>query len=74
MANGHTPTQADFTDPAEMLVRISLGQNPDTGGRVQFTAFWLDDYLPPDGVRGQVFNTNLDRFVRDTTSPVRVIA
>ena len=45
----------------EVFVQVRSG--PDHLGRVQFTAFWLDDYLPPNGVRGQVFNTLLDEYI-----------
>jgi hypothetical protein len=49
--------------PDEVAIRIH-SEAFDDFGRVQFTAFWLDDYLPPNGVRGQVFHTNLADFVR----------
>lgn len=58
-----TPANTDFTSDTEVIVHIRAGAIPDSLSRLQFTAFWLDDYLPPDGVRGQVFYTSLDNFI-----------
>lgn len=57
------PSPEDFTLPTETIVYPKSGEKLDDLGRIQFTAFWLDDYLPPNGVRGQVFHTNLADFI-----------
>ncbi|MFI5934742.1 hypothetical protein [Actinoplanes sp. NPDC051494] len=57
------PSRGDFTSPTETIVYPKAGSRADERGRSQFTAFWLDDYLPPDGVRGQVFHTSLIDFI-----------
>lgn len=70
MANA--PTREDFTGPSDLLVQITPGKTPDASRRVQFTAFWLDGQVP-GGVRGQVFNTNLDDFMaRERRAGVKV--
>lgn len=46
-------------------VLVQTLSKPDNLGRVRFAAFWIDDYLPPNGVRGQVFNTLLAKFTAD---------
>ncbi len=72
------PEITDFTGPDEMLVEVTPGEKPDGGGRVQFTAFWIDSTgLTPTGVRAQVFNTRLDEFTAREEAkghPIRVIA
>lgn len=55
------PTR-DELGPNDVLVHIPADARPDNFGRVQFTAFWLDDYLPPNGVRGQVFHADPEKF------------
>lgn len=64
-------TLADFRDPAETLVEVI--SPVDDLGRVQFVAYWRDDYLPPAGVRGQVFYARLDEFAARRPGPVRVL-
>lgn len=55
------PGREDLT---ENEVVIAATSPVDDLGRAQFHAFWLDDYLTPDGVRGQVFHTDVAAFVR----------
>lgn len=55
------PRREDLA-PNEVALSIT-SDRLDEQGRVQFTAHWLDDYLPPSGVRAQVFHTNLADFV-----------
>ncbi len=49
-------------DPNEFAITIT-DEHLDDLGRAQFFGHWLDDYLPPSGVRGQVFNTNVAGWV-----------
>lgn len=49
---------------------FELVEQTDTGdyvgirsGRWRFFAYWLDDYLPPDGVRGQMFDTWIENWI-----------
>lgn len=63
---GALPSRADFTDPSEVIVHVPSGSRPDSYNRFRFIAFWLTDQpWVPDGVRGQVFMTDLDRFTAD---------
>jgi hypothetical protein len=55
------PTRDEIA-PNEVLIHIPADAVPDSLNRVQFTAFWRDDYLPPSGVRGQMFYTDPDAF------------
>lgn len=58
-----TPDRSEFTGPSEVIVRIDPSSQPDSFGRIQFTAFWLTDQeWVPGGVRGQVFRAALDEF------------
>lgn len=69
------PSQTEFTTPTENLVRLTPGQRPDAP-HTQFTVFWLND-TAGTRVRGQVYNTNLDRFTAQAEAEgatVRVIA
>lgn len=50
----------DELGPNDVFVQVHT--EPDGQDRVQFTAFWRDDYLPPAGVRGEVFHTSLEKF------------
>jgi hypothetical protein len=69
------PTRADFTSPDETIVHHHADVRPDDLGRFQFVAYWLTDQeWVPDGIRAQVFNTNLDEFIARSTGPVRVVA
>ena len=43
-------------------VLIDLHQGPDHNGRHSFTAYWLDNYLPPTGIHAQVFRTTVSEF------------
>lgn len=54
------PTREDFRDSAEVL--IDLLSRTDDQGRARFAAFWLDDDKP-GGVAGQVFHTDLNKFI-----------
>lgn len=66
------PRQTEFATPTENLVRLTPGEQPDAP-HTQFTVFWLTGTR----VRGQVYNTNLDRFTAQAEaagSTVRVIA
>lgn len=56
------PEVTDFSSDNEVIVWPAPGQVPDSLGRIQFTAFWLDPACVY-GVRGQVFNTDLNTFV-----------
>lgn len=69
-----TPIRGDFTSPKEVIVHADLTQRPDGHNRVRFTAFWLTDQeWVPDGVRGQVFHSDLDRFVADDAQRGRTV-
>lgn len=57
-----TPAKEDL-GVDETAIRVH-SDSLDELGRVQLSAFWLDGYLPPSGVRGQVFFTGLADFVR----------
>ena len=46
----------------EIVVEIEGPQ--DDHGRQTFFAYWLDDYLPPSGVRGQVFRCVLADWIK----------
>lgn len=67
-------TRADFESPDEMLIEV-LG-DPDKFGQAYFVAHWLDDneWRGGSGVTGQVFVTNLDRFIEAQTRPVRILS
>ena len=61
-----TPSRDDFTSPAEVIVHVAQGQKPDRFNRFRFAAFWLTGQeWVPSGVRGQVFHSDLDRFIAD---------
>lgn len=60
-------------DLAENEVAINATGDLDDLGRCQISAYWLDGYLPPSGVRGQVFFTNLAEFVRRQTADGRKV-
>lgn len=64
------PAKEDL-DADEVTIRIH--DDFDDLGRCQFTAFWLEDYLTPDGVRGQVFFANLADWVRRTDADGRKV-
>ena len=44
-------------------VLIDIHQGPDQQGRHCFSAYWLDNYLPPTGVHAQHFKTAVSAFV-----------
>lgn len=68
------PTRTDFKAPNETIVHHRADVKPDDYGRFQFTAFWLTDQeWVPDGIRGQVFYTNLAKFIARSSGPVRVV-
>jgi hypothetical protein len=71
------PAREDFTSDNETIVWYSADRKFDDVGRIQFTAFWMDEWLTPAGVRGQVFFTNLAEFIaRDAErgKTVRVVS
>lgn len=73
------PTVGDFTDANETIIYHADNVKPDSYGRFQFTVFWLGHHPARgegDGVRGQVFNTNLADFTtreRNRGRSVRVV-
>lgn len=74
MSTFETLFRDDFTSPDETIVHHAPDMKPDDFGRFQFTAFWLTDQeWVPGGVRGQVFNTNLQDFIARCSGPVRVV-
>jgi hypothetical protein len=54
------PAKEDLT---EGEVAVVIHCEPDDFGRVDLVVFWLEDYLTPAGVRGQVFFANLAEFL-----------
>lgn len=51
--------------PANMDdIVIAVHTDPDGLNRQQFTTYWRDGYLPPDGVRAQVFYMPVDEHVK----------
>jgi hypothetical protein len=42
---------------------IEVVSGPNKYGQHSFFAYWNDGYLPPSGVRGQIFLANLTDFV-----------
>jgi hypothetical protein len=54
------PAKEDLT---EGEVAVVIHCEPDDFGRVGLVAFWLEDYLTPAGIRGQVFFANLAEFL-----------
>ena len=60
-----TPARADFTSDRHDIVHVAADARPDFLNRVQFFAFWrTDQEWVPGGVRGQVFHTDLDAWVK----------
>jgi hypothetical protein len=61
-----TPSPSDFASSSEVLIHHYEDAVPDSLGRLQFVAYWLTDQeWVPNGVRAQVFNTNLAAFIDD---------
>ncbi len=48
-------------DVSEIVVKVKGRAH---NGDDIFFAYWLDAYLPPNGVRGQIFVEPLDTFVK----------
>jgi hypothetical protein len=75
----HLPkvTRADFSNPNETIFHVPAGAQPDSHGRIRFTAYWLTDQpWKPGGVSGQVFNADLHRHLAQAAAlghPTRVI-
>ncbi|RKR92646.1 hypothetical protein BDK92_7088 [Micromonospora pisi] len=68
------PSREDFTFPTEVIVHVDLSRPADDHNRRQFDAFWpTDQEWVPDGVRGQVFRSDLDKFIERHNGPVRVV-
>lgn len=55
------PQRADLVEGQFLVVPVS---EPDEFNRVSFFAYWLDS-ATPDGVRGQRFHTQLEKFSAD---------
>lgn len=60
--NLNNGTPADCR-PADNETVIEIVEGPNRHGQHVFFAYWNDNYLPPSGIRGQIFVTNLDQFV-----------
>lgn len=58
-----TVTMPSRDDLAADEIVIAVTSRPDSFDRVSLFAYWLDDYLPADGVRAQVFHVVLAEFV-----------
>ena len=52
---------------------IDIHQGPDHKGRHYFTAYWLDDYLPPLGVRAQHFRAAVSEFIEHNKERGKVV-
>lgn len=74
MSTGRRVTRDDFQTPDEMLIEILDGA--DKFGQSYFVAHWLDDneWRGGSGVTGQVFVTDLDRFIEAQGRPVRILS
>lgn len=71
------PSREDFTHPDETIVHPDPASKPDERGRTRFTAFWITNQeWVPNGIRAQIFYTNLDDFVTRAKAPatVRIVA
>jgi len=66
----------EITDDNETVIEFT-DAGPDTLGRRQFFAYWLDDNIGPScdqhGVRGQVFYTNPDEFAARVAAKGRTV-
>ena len=71
------PSREDFTCDNEVIVRLQSGAKPDAFNRIDArSVFWLQEYLVPFGVRGQVFHADLAQFIAGEQAegtPVRVV-
>ena len=56
---------------ADVLIDIHRG--PDRQGRHYFTAYWLDNYLAPTGVRAQHFSTVVSEFIERNKERGKVV-
>lgn len=68
------PTRDEFTAPNEVIVHQTSDATPDEFGRTRFVAYWpTNQKWVPSGVRGQVFFTDLSRFVAEQEAEGRKV-
>jgi hypothetical protein len=59
-----TPADCRPANKHETVIEVVDG--PNRYGEHTFFAYWEDTYMPPSGVRGQIFLTSLSEFIKRT--------